>query len=272
MDSRTISAHGIGMRFGQQGSGQVVLDSLDMAVAPGSFVTLLGPSGCGKSTLLKILGGILEPTSGEVTIGGQPATSAVKRRDIGLVPQRPALLPWKTALQNAKMLKQIASREDKESSSTEAAKHALDLVGLSDAITKLPHELSGGMAQRVSIARALAMDPAILLMDEPFGALDALTRDEMNRKLAEIWPATGKTIVFVTHAISEAVFLSDTVHVMGINPGRIVETLAIQLAKPRIREVFDDQVFIEYTKHLRDLLEPKAMVGDGRDNLSKARH
>ncbi|MGI5200291.1 ABC transporter ATP-binding protein [Spirillospora sp. CA-108201] len=259
MESMGISARRIEMLFARRGQGQRVLRSVDIDVEPGSFVTLIGPSGCGKSTLLKILGGILEPTGGEVAIGGRPAASSVKKKRIGLVPQRPALLPWKTALKNAGMLREIASGE-RGGDVSAAANRALDLVGLAEARDKLPHELSGGMAQRVSIARALAMDPAILLMDEPFGALDAITRDEMTEKLAEIWAATGKTIVFVTHSISEAVFLSDVVHVMGVNPGRIVERLDIELPRPRTREVYGDPLFSQYTARLRERLEPKAKV------------
>lgn len=259
MESMGISAQGIQMRFAGRGQEQQVLADLDIDIAPGSFVTLLGPSGCGKSTLLKILGGILAPTGGVVRIGGQSAEEAVGRRRIGLVPQRPALLPWKSALQNASMLRQIATGE-RGSEAAPAARRALELVGLTAAGDKLPHELSGGMAQRVSIARALAMDPAILLMDEPFGALDAITRDEMNEKLAEIWATTGKTVVFVTHSIPEAVFLSDTVHVMGLDPGPFPETLDIALARPRTRQVLDDPVFGEYTSRLRGHLEPKATV------------
>ncbi|MBE1586582.1 ABC transporter ATP-binding protein [Nonomuraea angiospora] len=262
MESVGISARGIEMCFSRRGSrraAQTVLHDLDIDIAAGSFVTLLGPSGCGKSTLLKILGGILAPTAGAVSIGGRPAAEAVKARRIGLVPQRPALLPWKSAVQNASMLRQIATGE-RASQAASAAESALELVGLEGAAGKLPHELSGGMAQRVSIARALAMDPAILLMDEPFGALDAITRDELNEKLAEIWAATGKTILFVTHSISEAVFLSDVVHVMGVNPGRILETLPIGLPRPRTRAVFDEPLFSEYAARLRERLEPKATV------------
>jgi NitT/TauT family transport system ATP-binding protein len=259
MESMRISARGVEMRFTRRGQEQLVLADLSLDISPGSFVTLLGPSGCGKSTLLKILGGILAPTAGTVIIGEQEAAAAVKGRRIGLVPQRPALLPWKTALQNASMLRQIAAGE-RAADSRRAATQALDLVGLAGAHHKLPHELSGGMAQRVSIARALAMDPAILLMDEPFGALDAITRDEMNVKLAEIWTATGKTIVFVTHSITEAVFLSDTVHVMGADPGRVVETLRVELPRPRDRDVFKDPLFADYTDRLRARLEPKAVV------------
>ncbi len=259
MESMGISARGIQMRFTRRGQEQTVLENLDITIEPGSFVTLLGPSGCGKSTLLKILGGILAPTSGEAFIGDRPAADAVKERRIGLVPQTPSLLPWKSALQNAGMLRKIASGE-RGSQVELGAERALEMVGLAAARDKLPHELSGGMAQRVSIARALAMDPAILLMDEPFGALDAITRDVMNEKLAEIWAATGKTIVFVTHSITEAVFLSDTVHVMGANPGRVIDTLEVALPRPRTREVFADQMFGAHTSRLREQLEPKATV------------
>lgn len=254
MTSSGIRAQGVEMTFRSRGQSSTVLESLDIDVAPSSFVSLLGPSGCGKSTLLKILGGILAPTGGTVEIGGVDAARAVGEREIGLVLQRPALLPWKTARQNAAHLRLIA-RGDK-AKSFEAADQALELVGLTHAADKLPHELSGGMAQRVSIARALAMDPSILLMDEPFGALDAITRDQMNETLAQIWAATGKTVVFVTHSISEAVFLSDVVHVMGVGPGRIIESIDIDLPRPRTEESFELPRFAEYANHLRELLHP----------------
>lgn len=257
MGTGGISARNIQMRYSLNGPS--VLTDVSVDIPSGSFVTLLGPSGCGKSTLLKILGGILKPTSGEVVIDGLPAATAVKNRQIGLVPQRPALLPWKNALDNAQMLRDL-SGAGRGPETRAAAEHALDLVGLGAARSKLPHELSGGMAQRVSIARALAMDPKILLMDEPFGALDAITRDQMNVRLAEIWAATGKTVVFVTHSISEAVFLSDTVHMMGVNPGRIVETVNVSLDRPRTAEAFEDPRFGDYVNHLRDHLDPAAVA------------
>ncbi len=249
-----ISARGVEMTFRVRGSDNTVLQSLDLEVQAGSFVTLLGPSGCGKSTLLKILGGILEPTAGSVRIGDEAAADAVKNREIGLVLQRPALMPWKSARENVKLLRSIARKDHKNDGP--AADAALEMVGLSHAADRLPEQLSGGMAQRVSIARALAMEPTLLLMDEPFGALDAITRDEMNYRLAEIWQRTGKTIVFVTHSITEAVFLSDVVHVMAANPGRVIESLEIDLPRPRDKRVFDDAQFIEYTNHLRDQLAP----------------
>ncbi len=254
MTSSGIRAQGVEMTFRTRGQASTVLESLDIDIAPGSFVSLLGPSGCGKSTLLKILGGILAPTAGTVEIGGVDAARAVRDREIGLVLQRPALLPWKTARQNAAHLRMIA-RGDKAASFA-AADAALEMVGLTHAAHRLPHELSGGMAQRVSIARALAMDPSILLMDEPFGALDAITRDQMNETLARIWAATGKTVVFVTHSISEAVFLSDVVHVMAAGPGRVVESIDIDVSRPRSEASFALPVFAEHTSHLRELLHP----------------
>lgn len=255
MPSAGIIATDVGMTFvSRTGTRTTAIDNLSIEIAPGAFVTLLGPSGCGKSTLLKILGGILEPSSGAVTIGGITASEAVRRKEIGLVLQRPALLPWKTARENVMLLHEIA-RKDRRSAAI-AADSALELVGLTHAADRLPHELSGGMAQRVSIARALAMEPSILLMDEPFGALDAITRDSMNEALAEIWAATGKTIVFVTHSISEAVYLSDTIHVMGTNPGRIVDTVELDLLRPR------DEDSIEFGAHisrLRQELHPNTV-------------
>ena len=254
MASAGIAAHDIGMTFAARGTTTTVLDRLSVAITPGSFVTLLGPSGCGKSTLLKILGGILEPTHGQVTIAGKTAAEAVRRKQIGLVLQRPALLPWKTARENVLLLRSIAKKDGEVAKA--AADEALDLVGLTHAADRLPHELSGGMAQRVSIARALAMDPSILLMDEPFGALDAITREAMNENLARIWAATGKTIVFVTHSIPEAVFLSDTVHVMAANPGRIVDTVDIDIQRPRTEDTMGIPEFAEYSTHLRERLHP----------------
>lgn len=254
MELEGIQVSNVSKRYGTALS---VLEGLDLTIKPHSFVSLLGPSGCGKSTLLKILGGIEDPSGGKVTVGGTPVSEAVRARKFGLVPQKPALLPWKSALENVRMLRDIAVGRKGNGETGEAAAAALEMVGLSNAAHKLPHQLSGGMAQRVSIARALALDPEILLMDEPFGALDAITRDEMNLRLADIWAETQKTVVFVTHSIPEAVFLSDVIHVMGTNPGRIVETVNVELPRPRTLEIFNDPLFQEYSSHLRDLLDTK---------------
>ena len=250
------------MVFRNDGGDQLVLDGVDLDVPAGGFVTLLGPSGCGKSTLLKILGGLLRPTAGSVTIGDRPAEQAVQDRQIGLVFQRPALLPWKTATANVALLNELVGGRAAKRSARDTAERMLDVVGLSDAGSKLPDQLSGGMAQRVSIARALALDPAILLMDEPFGALDAITRDRMNANLLDIWSKTAKTIVFVTHSISEAVFLSDSIHVMDADPGRIAETLLVDLPRPRTAETVDHPRFKSYQRHLRGELGSGALAGD----------
>ena len=256
MTPTAISARSIEMVFAGREEPQVVLDGVDLDVPAGRFVTLLGPSGCGKSTLLKIIGGLLTPTSGTVEIGGRPAAEAIKAREIGLVFQRPALLPWKSALANVAFINEIIGGRAARAEALERAEEMLELVGLGHAKHKLPSELSGGMAQRVSIARALAMDPDILLMDEPFGALDAITRDRMNASLLDIWAKTSKTIVFVTHSISEAVFLSDEVHVMEAHPGRIAESLTIDLPRPRTPETLEHPRFGELERHLRQGLVP----------------
>lgn len=260
MESEGIRANNVSKSYGQGSSRLSVLEDLDLTIEPHSFVTLLGPSGCGKSTLLRILGGIDSPTLGAVTVGNAPVIEAVKARKFGLVPQKPALLPWKTAFDNVRVLRDIAVGRKGTKETSQLAERALGMVGLSKAGSKLPHQLSGGMAQRVSIARALALDPEILLMDEPFGALDAITRDEMNIRLTEIWAETKKTVIFVTHSIPEAVFMSDTIHLMGTNPGRIVETVHVDLPRPRTLEIFDDPDFQEYSSHLRDMLEGKEAV------------
>lgn len=256
MTATAISARNIEMVFDGREQPQVVLDGVDLDIPAGRFVTLLGPSGCGKSTLLKIIGGLMSPTSGTVEIGGRSAAEAIRAREIGLVFQRPALLPWKSALANVAFINEIVGGRKARAEALRRAEEMLELVGLGHAKHKLPSELSGGMAQRVSIARALAMNPDILLMDEPFGALDAITRDRMNTSLLDIWSKTSKTIVFVTHSISEAVFLSDEVHVMEAHPGRIAESLTIDLPRPRTPETLEDPRFGEYERHLRQGLVP----------------
>ena len=256
-----ITAHSIGMTFTRQGVRHEVLSELDLSIPSGGFVSLLGPSGCGKSTLLRILGGLQAPTTGTVRIGDEDVATAVRNGRIGLVQQRAALLPWKTALENAAFLVELGRERVSRAEARRRAMQALELVGLAPAASKLPHELSGGMAQRVSIARALALDPAILYMDEPFGALDAITRDQMNLLLQDLWLQTGKTVVFVTHSISEAIFLSDTVHVMGANPGRITLTERIDVPRPRDGRSSSLPAFIATEDRLRDQLDINVEAG-----------
>ena len=227
-----IVTRGVAVDFVHDGLRQRVLTDIDLAVPKGSFVSLIGPSGCGKSTLLKVLAGLLRPTHGDVTVAGLAPQQAARQRMIGLVFQDATLLPWKNALENAAFLQMTGERSTARDIAMARARDMLRLVGLDGAEGKRPAQLSGGMRQRVAIARALALDPEVLLMDEPFGALDAITREEMRQCLLDIWERTGKTVVLVTHSIDEAVFLSREVHVMGGRPARIVETIAGYAPRP----------------------------------------
>jgi NitT/TauT family transport system ATP-binding protein len=249
-----IAAHGIAVEFSLNGRRQRVLHDIHLSVPKGSFVSLIGPSGCGKSTLLKVLAGLVQPVEGTVTVAGLAPQEAARRRMIGLVFQDATLLPWKNAVENAAFLLMTGNTSVKRAEAMERAAEMLRLVGLEGANDKMPSQLSGGMRQRVAIARALALDPEVLLMDEPFGALDAITREEMSRCLLDIWERTGKTIVLVTHSIDESVFLSREVHVMGTGPARIIETLPITLPHPRNEESFTDPAFTRAEARLRSLL------------------
>ncbi|HVZ51373.1 MAG TPA: ABC transporter ATP-binding protein [Pseudolabrys sp.] len=249
-----IAARGLAVDFTVEGRRQRVLNDIHIAVPKGSFVSLIGPSGCGKSTLLKVMAGLVPPTEGEVTVAGMSPLQAVKARLIGLVFQEATLLPWKNAIENAAFLLMTADETIKRADAFDRAAAMLKLVGLEGAEKKRPNQLSGGMRQRVAIARALALDPEVLLMDEPFGALDAITREEMSACLLDIWERTRKTIVLVTHSIDEAVFLSREVHVMGTGPARIIETLPITLPYPRTEESYSAPAFAAAEARLRGLL------------------
>lgn len=221
------------------------------AVAQGEFVAILGPSGCGKSTLLMMCGGLEQITSGSIEIDGTAMTRP--RTSIGVMFQDSTLLPWKSVLQNILFPVRILRRNEGEY--IERAHRLLDMVGLHGFEDKRPHELSGGMKQRVAICRALLYDPDILLMDEPFSALDAITRDEMNEALLDIWQCYTKTALFVTHSIREAVLLADRVLVMTRRPSTIVEDLAIPFARPRRMEIAETAEFTAICAHLRGLIE-----------------
>ncbi len=249
-----IRAEGIGVSMGRGSKQQRILDDVDLKVPDGAFVSLIGPSGCGKSTLLKVLAGLVRPTSGSVTLANLNPDEAARKKMIGLVFQDANLLPWKNALDNVGLLLGIADKSLSRSALRDRSQEMLTLVGLADAGRKRPSELSGGMRQRVAIARALALDPAVLLMDEPFGALDAITRDAMSQSLMDIWQRTRKTVVFVTHSIDEAVMLSSQVHVLGTRPGRIVETLDIPLPYPRDDAAMERPDFLHLERRLRSIL------------------
>jgi NitT/TauT family transport system ATP-binding protein len=249
-----IEARNIAVDYYVEGRRQRVLHDVNLAVPKGSLVSLIGPSGCGKSTLLKVLAGLIAPSEGRVSIDGVAPRQAARRRMIGLVFQDAILLPWKNAIENAAFLLLTADETITKAEALARAGAMLRLVGLEGSERKMPPQLSGGMRQRVAIARALALDPQVMMMDEPFGALDAITREEMRRCLLDIWERTGKTIVLVTHSIDEAIFLSREVHVMQTGPGRIIESLPITLANPRSEQSFADPAFKAAQQRLRSLL------------------
>ena len=226
------------------------LADIDLAVREGEFVTLVGPSGCGKSTLLRLLAGTLLKTAGEICIRGVPVVGP--RRDIGIVFQTATLLPWRNVLQNTLLPADVQGLDRK--TYTDRAHGLLRMVGLTGFERKYPFELSGGMQQRVSITRALVHDPAVLLMDEPFGALDALTREQMNLDLQRIWAASGKTVFLITHSISEAVFLADRVVVMSARPGRILAELNVSFSRPRTLDVMGSPEFGRLVTEIRHQL------------------
>jgi NitT/TauT family transport system ATP-binding protein len=231
----------------RSGEEIVALADFSLAIPPRQLVAILGPSGCGKSTLLRLIAGLVPPTSGAIRIGGAPV--AGPRRDIGMVFQTPVLLPWRTILKNVLVPAEVMGFERREAE--RRGRELLELVGLAGFADNYPNELSGGMRQRVAIARALMHDPATLLMDEPFGALDAMTRDVMNLELLRIWHASRKTIVLVTHSIDEAVFLADRVVVMSPRPGRISDAVEVPLPRPRSARTRSDPDYIRITERLR---------------------
>jgi NitT/TauT family transport system ATP-binding protein len=220
-------------------------------VAPGELVSLVGPSGCGKTTLLKILAGLQDCDSGEQRIGSA-SNPFDPSRDIGMVFQQPLLLKWRRVLQNVMLPAEILGLPVRES--RERARDLLAMVGLTGSEDKYPYELSGGMQQRAAIARALVHDPKLILMDEPFGALDALTREKMNLELLNIWKKSGKTILFVTHGIAEAVFLGTRVIVFTAGPARMADNIQIRLPEPRTLDIKTSEAFGEYSRRIYQLL------------------
>ena len=223
------------------------LVDIDLSIRSGEFVSVVGPSGCGKSTLLKMVAGLETATSGQILVAGQPLNGPPDR--LGVVFQRDVLLDWRTVLDN--VLLSIEFRGDARSAYKERASSLLKRFGLGDFEQRYPWELSGGMRQRASICRALLADPELLLMDEPFGALDAMTRDDLNLELARIWQESQKTLLFITHSIAEAVFLSDRVVMMGKSPGMIVEAIDIALPRPRSLASRESPAFLAYVARIR---------------------
>jgi NitT/TauT family transport system ATP-binding protein len=228
--AEVIAARGVRKTFGAANGGLLALDDVSLSVREGQFVTMVGPSGCGKSTLLQILAGLVPASSGEVLIDGERMTGP-RPDKIGLVFQEPLLLPWKTAAENVEF--PLSLHGEKPGPRRERAQALLELVGLRDFSHAYPHELSGGMKQRVAIARGLVRNPRIVLMDEPFAALDEQTRTRMWSELLQIWARSRSTVLFVTHGLVEAIYLADVVLVMGARPGRIIERIEVNLPRPR---------------------------------------
>ena len=231
----------------------IAVSDANLEIARGTFVTIVGPSGCGKSSLLLTIAGLVKPASGCVRVNGQPVSGP--GRDRAVVFQDFALMPWRTVLANVRFGLELQRLPGLTAEDLTARAHRyVELVGLKGFEHYHPHQLSGGMRQRVGIARALAVDPEILLMDEPFGSLDAQTRDQMGRELIAIWEQNKKTALFVTHSIDEAIFLADQVVVMAANPGRITEMISVELPRPRSVEAMDSKPFIEYRRRIRECL------------------
>jgi NitT/TauT family transport system ATP-binding protein len=234
------------------GGGTVALEKASLDIAEGEFVSLIGPSGCGKTTLLRLLADLVEPTSGSISIGGRTPGDARRARAYGYVFQAPTLMEWRTVLGNVLLPLEVmgfakTEREDR-------ARRMLALVGLEKFADHYPWQLSGGMQQRVSIARALAFDPQLLFMDEPFGALDEITRENLNLELLRLWRETGKTVIFVTHSIPEAVFLSTRIVVMTPRPGKIETVIPVDLPQPRDFETRETARFFEIATAVREAL------------------
>jgi NitT/TauT family transport system ATP-binding protein len=245
-----IAVEEISRVFSSGARSVTALERISFEVQAGNFVSIVGPSGCGKSTLLKIISGLLPASAGSVSVSGKRVQSPLE--NVGMVFQAPVLLKWRSVLGNI-LLPVEFGRLDVPAY-VDKARALIKLVGLEGFEEMYPHELSGGMQQRASLCRALITDPQLLLMDEPFGALDAMTRDEMDMELLRIWEERKKTVLFVTHSIQEAVFLSDVVIVMSARPGRLLEQIAIDLPRPRAMEVMSAAEFGEYTLKIRALL------------------
>ena len=243
-----LRIEGVSKLFARGAASTVALQDVDLAVAPGEFVTIVGPSGCGKTTLLRMVAGLLAPSSGSGTVGGKEGRRP--RPDVGLVFQQALLLPWLSVERNVLLPVDVQGRRVRDYRARAA--ELIRTVGLTGFERRLPNELSGGMQQRVALARALVHDPAILLMDEPFAALDAMTRETMNMELQRIWLAQRKTVLFVTHGIPESVFLSDRVVVMTPRPGRVASVIDVGFERPRPLALMSSAAFGALTALIRD--------------------
>ena len=251
-----LQLKGVSKEFPVPAGTVVALDGIDLSLPKGGFGALIGPSGCGKSTMLRLLADLLPPTSGTIEINGRPPAEARKERQIGFVFQDPTLLPWRSVLDNVRLPEQVSRRTAGFSGLTPM--ELIELVGLAGFEDARPSQLSGGMRQRVAIARALVLQPEVLLLDEPFGALDEITRQRMNIELLSIWRQTGVTALLVTHSIGEAALMADTVFVLSARPGRIAETVHVDLPRPRTLEMMNTEEFNAAENALR-----RALFGGG---------
>jgi NitT/TauT family transport system ATP-binding protein len=244
-----IEVDGLSLTFETADGPVHALSDIDLRIEEGDFISLIGPSGCGKTTLLRLIADLEQPTAGTLTVNGMAPDSARRERQYGYVFQSPALLPWRTVEKNLMLPLEIMGLSRGEQQ--ERARRYLDLVNLSGFERKFPWQLSGGMQQRASIARALSFEPKLLLMDEPFGALDEIVRDHLNEQLLRLWNKTSKTVVFVTHSISEAVFLSTRIAVMSPRPGRIIDLIACNFPRERTLDIRETAEFIEIAHRVR---------------------
>jgi NitT/TauT family transport system ATP-binding protein len=247
-----VDIRGLGLTYQTADAPVVALDNIDLAIHRGEFVSFIGPSGCGKTTLMRVVADLATPTAGTITVNGVAPEEARLKRAYGYVFQAPALYAWRNVIRNVMLPLEIAGMPKEQR--RERAERYLSMVGLDGFQRKYPWQLSGGMQQRVSIARALAVEPQLLLMDEPFGALDEITRDHLNEQLLKLWHQTGKTVIFVTHSISEAVFLSTRIVVMSPRPGRILEVIENRLPRDRGLDARETPAFLEVAHRVRQAL------------------
>ncbi len=262
MGKMHISVRGLSHVYFREGIPVPALDSINLGVRKGSFVSVVGPSGGGKTTLLKCMGGLINQTDGKITIADKPPEDAIKRRAVGYVFQDPSLLPWRTVLRNIELPLEIAGG----SINSEKSQAILAAIGMSQFGDFYPHQLSGGMSQRVAFGRSLVMEPELLLMDEPLGALDEITRTDMRHHLLALWEDSQSTVVMVTHSVPEAVIMSDSVIVLSSQPGKVVDEVVIDLPRPREKALEDSSEFHLYSARVRQLLLEAATIGssDGR--------
>ena len=246
---RVVETQGLSLTFETADGPVFALSEVDIAIEQGEFVSFIGPSGCGKTTLLRVIADLEQPTDGTIQVNGVSAHEARLARAYGYVFQAAGLYPWRNILRNVTLPLEIMGIPAAER--RERARHHLDLVGLGGFEKKFPWQLSGGMQQRASIARALCFDPELLLMDEPFGALDEIVRDHLNEQLLRLWDKTGKTVVFVTHSIPEAVFLSTKIVVMSPRPGRIIDVISTNFARDRTLDIRETPGFLEVAHRVR---------------------